>query len=75
MDHEFHKTSRFVSSYKKTHFIFKVIIMTELIFKICGTDVHGKKFVIKTNTPQHYNIFKGNLWERVNNKWKLIKQY
>ena len=45
-------------------------------YKICGTDKNNKRFVINTNTPQHYNIYKGNLWERQkNNKFKLVKSY
>lgn len=52
--------------------------------KICGTDTRGKRFTIHTNVEQaeHYNIFKGNFWQRVEvtqkhktfEKWALISQ-
>lgn len=45
------------------------------MYIITGTDRDGKRFRIETTTPQHYNIYKGNLWEIVNGKKKLIKKY
>jgi len=45
-------------------------------YKICGIDIRNKRFVIHTNNPQHYNIYKGNLWEKQEDgKWKLIHRY
>jgi hypothetical protein len=46
-------------------------------YVITGTDRNGKRFKpIKTNTPQHYNIYEGSLWElKENGKRKLIKRY
>lgn len=47
--------------------------MTKYI--ITGTLVNGKRFVsIHTNTPQHYNIWKGTIWKIDNNKRILIKR-
>lgn len=52
-------------------------------YTITGKDTKGKRFVINTDTPQHYNIWTGTLWENLytvtgvtgNNKRKRIKQY
>lgn len=46
-------------------------------YVITGTGRNGKRFdPIHTNTPQHYNIYKGSLWElKENGKRKLIKRY
>lgn len=45
-------------------------------YKICGFDRNNKRFVKHTDTPQHYNIWKGNLWEKQDNgKYKLVKTY
>lgn len=46
-------------------------------FVITGIDRNGKRFKpIKTNTPQHYNIYKGSLWKITENgKRKLVKRY
>ena len=34
-------------------------------YTITCTDKNNKRFVINTNTPYHYNIWKGTLWENV----------
>lgn len=34
-------------------------------YTITGTDKLNKRFVINTSTPQHYNIWKGTLWENI----------
>lgn len=52
-------------------------------YTITGKDKAGKRFVINTDTPQHYNIWTGTLWENLetitgvtgNNKRKRIKYY
>ena len=46
-------------------------------FVITGVDANGKRFKpIKTNTPQHYNIYKGSLWKiKEDGKRKLVKRY
>jgi len=44
-------------------------------YKICGFTRDNKRFVIHTDTPQHYNIYKGNLWEKTAKGFKLINQY
>jgi hypothetical protein len=54
----------------KTHFSY-----TE-DFVITGILTNGKRFKpIHTKTPQHYNIWKGTIWQLMNNgKRKLIKR-
>lgn len=50
--------------------------MSNTKYKITGTLVNGRRFYpIFTNTPQHYNIYKGTLWIEVNNKWKKLITY
>jgi hypothetical protein len=46
-------------------------------YVITGTDRAGKRFQpIHTNTPQHYNIWKGTLWKKAENgKRKKVKEY
>ena len=45
-------------------------------YVITGKDVNGKRFKIETETPQHYNIFCGSLWELgKDGKRKLILRY
>jgi hypothetical protein len=44
-------------------------------FVITGIDRTGKRFVIHTIEPQHYNIWKGSLWYIENDKRKLITRY
>jgi len=46
-------------------------------YVITGTDRNGKRFdPIHTNTPQHYNIWRGSLWElKENGNRKLVKRY
>lgn len=45
-------------------------------YVITGTDRNGKRFKINTDTPQHYNIWKGTLWEvQENGKRKKVKEY
>lgn len=34
-------------------------------YTITCKDKSGKRFVIDTNTPQHYNIWSGTLWENI----------
>lgn len=47
--------------------------MTKYI--ITGILKNGKRFKpITTNTPQHYNIWQGSIWELVKGKRKLIKR-
>ena len=36
-------------------------------YVITGTDTRGKRFVIHTRTPRHYNIWRGNVWELLEN--------
>ena len=46
-------------------------------YVITGTLINGKRFKpIYTDTPQHYNIQKGTIWEidPKTNKRKLIKK-
>jgi hypothetical protein len=39
-----------------------------------GKDARGRQFKpIFTNTPQHYNIFHGTLWEMIDGKRKKIR--
>jgi hypothetical protein len=46
------------------------------MYIITGIDRQGKRFRIETETPQHYNVYKGTLWHKViNGKKKLIKRY
>ena len=42
-------------------------------YTITGVDRAGKRFIINTNTPQHYNIWKGTLW--LNNKDGTRKRF
>jgi len=44
-------------------------------FTITGKDKRGKRFVIHTLTPQHYNIWSGTLWYIKDGKRKRIKTY
>lgn len=46
-------------------------------YVITGVDRSGKRFKpIYTNTPQHYNIWKGTLWEILpDGKRRKIKEY
>jgi hypothetical protein len=45
-------------------------------YVITGTLVNGRRFTpITTETPQHYNVWKGSLWKLVNGKRKLIHRY
>jgi len=32
-------------------------------YVITGTDRNGKRFKIRTRTPQCYNVWRGNIWE------------
>lgn len=50
--------------------------MSNTKYKITGILVNGKRFPpIFTYTPQHYNIYKGTLWIKINNKWKKLINY
>jgi hypothetical protein len=45
-------------------------------YTITGKDKAGKRFRINTDTPQHYNIWRGTLWQNLDNgKRKLILTY
>lgn len=49
-------------------------------YTITGIKVNGERFKINTDTPQHYNIWKGTLWENIidpksKRKRKKIKTY
>ena len=44
-------------------------------YVITGKDKSGKRFIINTLTPQHYNIWQGTIWQIVDDKRKLIKRY
>ena len=51
-------------------------------YTITGKDKSGKRFIINTDTPQHYNIWTGTLWRNDNTpkdpltyKRKRIKTY
>ena len=45
-------------------------------YVITGIDRYGKRFRIHTDTPQHYNIWKGTLWKILENgKRKKILTY
>jgi len=46
-------------------------------YRITGVDKSGKRFTpIITTNPQHYNIWRGTLWQLYdNNIRKLIKRY
>lgn len=49
--------------------------MSNTTFVITGYDVNNKRFnPIYTNTPQHYNIYRGNIWKIINGRRKLIKR-
>jgi hypothetical protein len=44
-------------------------------YKITGKDVSGKRFVINTDTPWNYNIWRGTVWVKTpENKWKKSKE-
>lgn len=44
-------------------------------FKITGTLRNGKRFSpIFTKTPWQYNIWNGTVWEKVDNKWKVVER-
>jgi len=49
--------------------------MDPIIYVITGYDRAGKRFKKITHYPQHYNIWKGSLWQLVDGKRKLIKRY
>ena len=52
----------------------KTTIMRDYV--ITGIDRSGKRFKpIHTDTPQHYNIWRGSIWKVVNNKRKLVKRF
>lgn len=43
------------------------------LYVITGKDRSGKRFnPIHTNTPQHYNIWKGTIWSLVNGKRERV---
>lgn len=45
-------------------------------YTITGIDRNGKRFApINTNTPQHYNIYCGTIWQQLENgkRKKLIE--
>lgn len=45
-------------------------------YVITGVDRNNKRFApIRTNTPQHYNIWRGTLWEIVDGKRKRVLIY
>ena len=47
------------------------------MYKLTGVDVYGKRFKIETNNRMyalHINLFDWSVWERVDDKWKLIKR-
>lgn len=46
-------------------------------YKITGTNKEGRQFSpIHTDTPQHYNIWKGTLWLlHDNGKYKKVRSY
>lgn len=49
---------------------------TGIKYVITGVDRNNKRFVIETETPQHYNIWKGTLWKLdENGKRKKVKSY
>jgi hypothetical protein len=42
-------------------------------YVITGVDKSGKRFKpIYTNTPQHYNVWKGTIWNNEGGKRKLV---
>ena len=44
-------------------------------YVITGILRNGKRFKpIHTDTPQHYNIWRGTIWRIVDNKRKLLKR-
>lgn len=43
-------------------------------FLITGTDKNGNPFKIHTETPWHYNIWKGTIWKLIEGKKKLVKR-
>jgi hypothetical protein len=43
-------------------------------YVITGITKRGIRFKINTDTPQHYNIWKGTIWKIVSSKRKLIKR-
>lgn len=45
-------------------------------YTITGVDRNNRRFKINTDTPQHYNIWKGTLWENLENgKRKKVLEY
>ena len=45
-------------------------------FTITGVDINGKRFKIETETPYHFNVFKGTLWQNLpNGKRKQVLTY
>lgn len=45
-------------------------------YVITGTLKNGQRFkAIYTDTPQHYNIWKGTLWKLEGGKRKKVKEY
>ena len=46
-------------------------------YKVCGKDIRGKRFTIKTDNP-HYalaiNLWHGNVWQIRNDQPTLIKR-
>lgn len=50
--------------------------MEQTRFVITGVDRKGRRFKpIHTNTPQHYNIWKGTIWEKVSeHKRKKVRE-
>lgn len=44
-------------------------------YLITGVDKQGKRFCIRTTTPQHYNIWRGTLWDVTNGIRKKIRSY
>jgi len=47
--------------------------MAKTKYVITGVDKSGKRFKpIHTDTPQHYNIWQGTIWELDNGKRKKV---
>ena len=45
-------------------------------YTITGKDRNGKRFRINTNSPEHYNIWQGTVWQNLNNgKRKRVLTY
>ena len=48
------------------------------MYKVTGTDIHGKRFSIHTNNRLYafsINAYKGNIWQSTTNGWKKIHSF